>query len=115
MSELIKFAEQSIGALLVGKRVLDSKYEIAKFILLREVSQLMSSVVSFVLFGIGIFMVSLLLLLGLGMWASSHFEMAYLLVLVPAVTLALGLLVLWMTRHRIFETLARQFLRNRVE
>ncbi|NND08379.1 MAG: hypothetical protein HKN87_18525 [Saprospiraceae bacterium] len=115
MSELIRFAEQSIGALLVGKRVLDSKFEIARYVLLREVSQLMSSVVSFVLFGIGVFMAALLFLIGLGMWASEYYNVSYLLVLVPASILTIGMFVLWVGRERVFESIARQFLKNRIE
>lgn len=115
MSELMKFAEQSIGALLVGRKVLDSKYEIAKYVFLREVSQLMSSVVSFVLFGIGVFIVCLLFLLGVGMWASNYFDVSYLLILVPAILLSFGLLILWIRREHVFESIARQFLKGRMK
>ncbi len=115
MTEIIRLAEESIGAFLVGKKVLDTKFTIAKYVVVKEAAKVMSSAVSLILFGIGLFSFVLVVLVGSGYWAGHYFAKPALTFLVPAISLLVILVILWVKRASVFHTFARQILDDLLE
>ena len=112
MTDIIRLAEESIGAFLVGKKVLNAKYEIARYTMFREASRLISSAISLLFFGLGIFVLSIMILFGLGLWMADLYNNQALIILVPTGLLCFFLVLLWWKRDLMFRSFARQIIKD---
>ncbi len=112
MTEIIRFATESLDALAVGKKIVGAQYDLIKYHTIRETSRMVSSAISLVLISLGIFMATIILLLGVGYWAAMNYANMYLIFLVPFTMLLILLTLLWAKRSLMFRSFAKQIVRD---
>ncbi len=112
MTEILKLAGESVAALAVGKKVVEAQYDLLKYYVIRESSRMMSSAISLMLFGLGLFMLTMVILVGLGYWVSQIFANTYLIFIVPGAIMLVLLLILWSFRAFLFRSFTRQIVKD---
>lgn len=112
MSDLIKLAEEAVGVYLVGTKIVDNKYTIAKNMVLKESSKMVSSAISFLMASMGIFVLFVLTTFIIGFWASTYYNMPILTLIIPFSLVLINVILLWIYRDKIFQKVTEHLLRD---
>lgn len=110
MNEFVRLAEESVGAYLVGKRIMEKGTDLAVKKAEHTVSALISSVISLLIVSISIFMMLIGTIVWIGYTAAVYYHMPALMFLIPIVFLAIITFILWVAREKLFQKLTSSFI-----
>lgn len=114
MSSLIKLAEESVGAYLVSKKVMDTQVESAQRVVLKKSADVVSSALSLLLLSLSGLLAALFLFLLVGYGVFYLTNNAFYLFGIPFLLISVLSFILWHRRKRVFHHLAKRVLEDLV-